>query len=83
MYRILEEGYITNIAVFEKYRRMGVAKALLTALDCYAAQQRLAMITLEVRVGNLPAICLYRSFGYNEKGAGKIFIPGQPKMPSL
>ncbi len=63
---ILDEGYITNIAVIEKYRRMGVASALLEKL--VSDMENLSFITLEVRVSNAPAIALYKTFGFENVG---------------
>lgn len=40
MQHILDEGYICNIAVFPKYRRHGVATALLHALGCVRKRKR-------------------------------------------
>ncbi|MEG2377595.1 MAG: ribosomal protein S18-alanine N-acetyltransferase [Clostridia bacterium] len=63
---ILDEGYITNVAVTEKFRRHRVAHALVSALceqlsDC-------EFLTLEVRPSNAPAIALYTSFGFKTVG---------------
>ncbi len=60
---VLDEGYITNIAVAPAYRRRGVADALLEAL-CRSEQEKLAFLTLEVRASNEAAIALYRKHGF-------------------
>ena len=70
---VLDEGYITNVAVFPEYRRMGVASALLTALDRLAEEKNLSFVSLEVRESNAPAISLYSSFGYKNEGVRKNF----------
>ena len=61
---VADEGYITNVAVFENARRRGVADALLFAMDDLAEGFQLAFISLEVRSSNLPAIRLYEKHGY-------------------
>lgn len=66
---ILDEGYITNIAVAPACRRQGIAKRLLSAL--LDEMQRLAFLTLEVRAGNAPAIALYEQFGFQNVGVRK------------
>ncbi len=66
LHTILDEGYITNIAVSEKYRRKGVASALLEKL--ISNSDELVFITLEVRVSNAPAIALYERFGFENVG---------------
>lgn len=63
-----DEGYITNVAVFPEYRRQGVAAQLLKVFCDFAAGQKLAFLTLEVRPSNTAAIALYRPFGFTERG---------------
>ncbi|MBR4072971.1 MAG: ribosomal protein S18-alanine N-acetyltransferase [Clostridia bacterium] len=70
---VIDEGYITNVAVFPEYRRLGVAKALLKRVDILAAEKGLSFVSLEVRVSNEPAINLYSSFGYKNEGERKNF----------
>ena len=65
---ILDEGYISNVAVAEKARRQGIADTLLARLDTAAAEYRLSFISLEVRESNLPAIRLYEKNGYEKTG---------------
>ena len=56
---VLDEGYISNVAVAPAYRRQSVADALIAALMRRAEELALAFITLEVRAGNEPAKSLY------------------------
>lgn len=63
---VLDEGYITNVAVLPAYRRRGVAEGLLRALAQRGSA--LAFITLEVRRSNAPAIALYEKMGYQAAG---------------
>ncbi|MBP3210334.1 MAG: ribosomal protein S18-alanine N-acetyltransferase [Oscillospiraceae bacterium] len=65
---ILDEGYITNVAVFEQARRQGIADRLLAALDDFAAASALSFISLEVRQSNTPALSLYAKNGYRKTG---------------
>lgn len=65
---ILDECDITNIAVFEKFRRNGIANALLQELKKNAKAKNAAFITLEVRESNTAAISLYKSFNFEEVG---------------
>lgn len=65
---VLDECDITNIAVFEKHRRNGIANALLTALINKAKEKNAAFITLEVRESNEAAIALYKSFNFEKVG---------------
>ncbi len=60
---ICGEAYITNVAVFEKYRKLGIGRALIRAA-CDGAQSRnCEFITLEVRESNIPARRLYEKHG--------------------
>ena len=68
MHHLLDEGFITNVAVFPTARRQGVARALLADLTAYGTAHSLYRITLEVRVSNVPAITLYESLGYVRDG---------------
>lgn len=65
---ILDEGYITNVAVFQHARRQGIADRLLSALDDFALSSALSFISLEVRQSNAPAIALYTKNGYRQTG---------------
>ena len=73
MHHLLDEGFITNVAVFPAARRRGVARALLADLTAYAAAHGLYRITLEVRVSNAPAITLYEGAGYVRDGVRPAF----------
>ena len=65
---VVDEGYITNVAVDPAVRRQGVAKQLLTALLAYASERFVSFVTLEVRVSNVSAIALYTQFGFAPAG---------------
>ena len=67
----LDEGYITNVAVFPSCRRQGVAEALLHELLHRADEKKLAFVTLEVRASNAPAIALYEKNGFQPVGVRK------------
>ena len=68
---VLDEGYITNVAVRPEYRRQGVAGELLAVFRRFAEGNALAFLTLEVREGNAPARALYAKYGYKEVGLRK------------
>lgn len=65
---VLDEGSLTNIAVCKEYRKKGIGAKLMAALMKSAEEKELAFITLEVRVSNLPAVNLYRKFGFTDVG---------------
>ena len=64
---VLDEGYIDNIAVDGRYRRQGVAQALLGEF-IRRGRNDLAFLTLEVRASNAPAIALYEKLGFEPMG---------------
>ena len=68
---ILDEGYITNIAVRPECRRQGVAAKLLQVFLDFAKANKLSFLTLEVRASNYDAIALYGSRGFRSMGRRK------------
>ena len=62
------EGYITNVAVRPDQRRKGLGSQILQKLIDEGLGEGVTDITLEVRVSNVPAIALYKSFGFEEAG---------------
>ncbi len=78
---VLDEGYINNVAVDEKFRRQGVADELIAAFVRFG-QAKLAFLTLEVRASNAPAIALYAKHGFEEVGRRKNYYD-DPKEDAL
>ena len=68
---VLDEGYITNVAVRPECRRQGVAAKLLQVFLDFARANKLAFLTLEVRASNYDAIALYGSRGFRSVGRRK------------
>ncbi len=66
------EYYVNNLAVFEKFRRKGIAKKLLEYSENVASQKNCHVISLYVKEDNLPAFNLYKKLGYKE--TKKVFI---------
>ena len=66
--RVLDEGYINNVAVRPDCRRMGIATALLEALRRQGVEKGLSFLTLEVRESNRGARALYAGLGFAEAG---------------
>lgn len=73
LWKIFDEGHVTNIAVKNGYRHRGVGKALMERLMEACGEMGIARYTLEVRVSNLNAIKLYSSLGYEAAGIRKNF----------
>ena len=70
---ILDEGYITNIAVTEKRREEGIGSLLMERMTEEAKNRKLSFISLEVRVSNEKAISLYEKSGFKKLGIRKNF----------
>ena len=70
-WQILEEAHITNIAVTPDCRRKSIGEALLKAIIDQCYKDGVKYITLEVRVGNKPAISLYEKYGFKSLGVRK------------
>ena len=68
---VLDEGYISNVAVHPRARRQGLADKLISQLVDRARERSLAFVTLEVRAGNEPAVALYRKHGFLPVGRRK------------
>lgn len=65
-WRVCDELTVLNVATAPNMRRSGVAHALLEQALLRNLQTGLESALLEVRPSNLPAIALYRSFGFRE-----------------
>ena len=64
MMTVLDEGYISNVAVAPAARRRGIGRALVKEMLARARKRELRFVTLEVRAGNESAIALYASVGF-------------------
>lgn len=73
MRKIIDEGYINNIAVRRFARRNGIGAKLLKELVSISRKSGLSAMTLEVRSRNTAAITLYEKFGFLAQGHRKNF----------
>ena len=71
MYIVCDNCFVTNIAVFPKFRRQGIAKALIKMALLTNDAMETDFISLEVRPSNEAAISLYKSFGFEQNGSRK------------
>lgn len=73
-----EEGavFIFDFAVWEKYRRRSYGLRALEALETIAAAEHAKALTLYVFACNMPALSLYRKFGFEteKETDGGIFM---------
>ncbi len=73
IYTVLDEGYITNIAVLPEFRKKGFGTKIVNKIIDFSKEKALKFVTLEVRVSNTDAINLYKSFGFEILGTRKEF----------
>ncbi len=62
--KYINKGHLVSIAVSEKYRKRGVARALLSSSMDSIKKYKIKQYVLEVRVSNYTAIRLYEKFNY-------------------
>jgi len=79
---VLDEGYISNVAVGPDHRRRGIADALITRLMALCRAHGLSFVTLEVRAGNAPAVALYAKHGFQPVGLRKNYYE-RPREDAL
>lgn len=73
LWKVLDEGHITNIAVHPEFRGQGIGSLLLEALLYLAKQEEIVSMTLEVRKSNLVAQGLYTKYGFSKEGIRKAY----------
>ncbi|MDR7869416.1 MAG: ribosomal protein S18-alanine N-acetyltransferase [Tissierellaceae bacterium] len=68
MWLILNEGHITNIAVKNEYRGLGIGNRIMESLIYYCTSKNIQSMTLEVRKSNIVAQNLYKKYKFVEYG---------------
>lgn len=68
---ILDEADIMNIVTKKTYRNQGIGTLLLESLISLSKKLNLKSLSLEVSEENLPAIHLYKKFGFEYLGVRK------------
>ena len=71
VWRIIDEGHITNVAVHSDYRGLGIGSMLVSKLLSLCKKDGINSFTLEVRKSNEIAQKLYRKYGFEERGIRK------------
>ena len=61
---LYDKAQLANIAVDPAYRGRGYAKTMLEACIKDAEEKGCETLSLEARVSNVPALALYRSYGF-------------------
>lgn len=82
MMHVLDEGYISNVAVGGEFRRRGIGDALIEALLSRCESLGLVFVTLEVRRSNAPARALYEKHGFVAVGERRNYYE-QPREDAV
>lgn len=75
LFRAVDDGHITTVAVDPAWHRHGIASRMLVALARGAIERGCANLTLEVRMSNSGAQALYQRFGFVPAGVRKGYYP--------
>ena len=70
------EAYVERLVVSPAYRNQGMARALLEASEDLARETDKSTIGLHVSGGNIPALSLYESYGYEEVSEQSSWLTG-------
>ena len=73
----VDELHLLNLTVARPHRACGHGRGLLAALVDSAGRRGLHAVWLEVRSSNLPAIALYRRFGFEQVGLRRDYYPAR------
>ncbi|MCX7749253.1 MAG: ribosomal protein S18-alanine N-acetyltransferase [Clostridia bacterium] len=73
MWKVCDEGHITNIAVHPEFRGTGVGSKILEKLIRIAKEECILRMTLEVRRTNIAAQGLYAKYGFQNSGFRKSY----------
>lgn len=71
--QVLDEGHILNLAVDRKFRRLGIASALVSYIINYLKNNGCKYIFLEVRISNEVAKKMYEKFNFRVLGIRKSY----------
>jgi ribosomal-protein-alanine N-acetyltransferase len=72
----MKRGHIITMDVLPRYRRLGVATALLQEVEAKLAAQGAREVWLETATDNDGAIAFWDKHGYRKRGVWKRYYPG-------
>ncbi len=79
---VLDEAYVTNVAVLPEYRGFGIGSLLIEEAVAFCEKNGFSFITLEVRESNAAAISVYSKAGFKQIGKRKNFY-SNPKEDAV
>jgi ribosomal-protein-alanine N-acetyltransferase len=75
MWLVIDEAHITNIAVKQIYRNLGIGQSLIDNMIQIAQNRSIHYMYLEVRQSNKIAYDLYKKKGFIENGIRRNYYP--------
>ena len=82
LYQVLDEIHVNNVAIDPDCQRRGYASFIMENVIQLAYELSAVSITLEVRSSNLPAIGLYKKYGFEKLGVRKDYYK-KPKEDAI
>ena len=73
LWKIMDEGHITNIAVHPEYRNKRIGESLIKRIFKVCDSVNINKLTLEVRESNSAALKLYEKMGFQAEGIRKAY----------
>lgn len=73
MWLVIDAAQITNVAVIETARGLGIGEGLMREAMKIAKEREIDIMSLEVRVSNTIAQNLYRKLGFQDGGIRKAY----------
>ena len=70
------EAYVERLVVSREHRQQGMARALLDAAEALARESGKETVGLHVTGGNVAALRLYASYGYEERSRQRSLLTG-------
>jgi ribosomal-protein-alanine N-acetyltransferase len=70
---VADEMHVLNVATAPEKRRRGYARLLIAHALAHCRKSGLLLVVLEVRIGNRPAIALYKQFGFFALGVRRAY----------
>jgi ribosomal protein S18 acetylase RimI-like enzyme len=70
------EAYVERLVVSGEHRKRGMARALLEAAEALARESGKETVGLHVTGGNVAALNLYQSYGYEERSRQRSLLTG-------
>jgi ribosomal protein S18 acetylase RimI-like enzyme len=70
------EAYVERLVVSGEHRKRGMARALLEAAEALARESGKVTVGLHVTGGNVAALKLYESYGYEERSRQRSLLTG-------